>query len=152
MQIKTILNRIENYLDIQRESLLPEHDILKQYLKVLDEGRNEISAYIDSGEFMRQWNLSELRQEYVVKLLSRIIEVAKRVDGWTLVVHAGQLLHQNAPNQLKEVKNKYNCKTLEDLILKTEIFDIKNESTHKGGRRAIFRLKDGWTLETNPVK
>ena len=141
----------EQYLDSKREALLPEHDNVKQYLKALDEGRKEIAKLIVSGEADRLWKLDELRQEYVVKLLGRIIEVAKRDDGWTLLVHAGQLLHQNAPDQLKEVKKKYQCRTLNDLISKTEILDLEYESTPKGGRRAIYRLKDGWMLETHPV-
>jgi len=145
------LREAENYLDVQREALLPEHDKVKQYLQALDEGSKEIAKLIVSGEAERLWKLDELRQEYVVMLLGRIIEVAKRVDGWTLVVHAGQLLHQNAPDQLKEVKKKYKCKTIKDLILMTEIFDFEEESTTKGGRRAIYRFKDGWGLETHPL-
>ena len=116
------LKEAEQYLDTQRENLLPEHDTVKQYLKTLDEARKELAEYIASGEMQRHWELEDLRQEYVVKLLSRIIEVAKRDDGWTLVVHAGQLLHQNAPDQTKAIKKKYKCKTLKDLILKTDIF------------------------------
>lgn len=145
------LREAEHYLDIQREALLPEHDKVKQYLQALDEGNKEIAKLIVSGEADRLWKLDELRQEYVVMLLGRIIEVAKRVDGWTLVDHAGQLLHQNAPDQLKEVKKKYKCKTLKDLILTTEIFDFEEESTPKGGRRAIYRFKDGWGIETHPL-
>lgn len=141
----------ENYLDAQREALLPEHDRVKQYLKALDEGRKEIAKLIVSGEADRLWKLDELRQEYVVKLLGRIIEVAKRNDGWTLLTHAGQLLQQNAPDHLEEVKKKYKCRTLKDLILKTEIFDLEDEPTAKGGRRTIYRFKDGWRLETHPV-
>ena len=145
------LKEAESYLDAQREGMLPEYENVKQYLKALDEGRKELATYIASDEFMKQWRLSDLRDEYVVKLLGRIIEVAARSDGWTLVVHAGQLLHQNAPDQLKEAKKKYHCKTLKDLILKTEIFDIEDEPTKKGGKRAIYRFKDGWKLETHPV-
>jgi hypothetical protein len=145
------LKEAEHYLDVQKESLLPEHDKVKQYLQVLDEGSKEIAKLIVSGEAERLWKLDELRQEYVVLLLGRIIEVAKRVDGWTLVVHAGQLLHKNAPDQLKEVKKKYKCKTLKDLILMTEIFDFEEEPTSKGGRRAFYRFKDGWGLETPPI-
>lgn len=141
------LREAERYLDSQRENLLPEHGKVKQYLKTLDEARKELAKYIASGELERQWKLDELRQEYVVKLLGRIIEVAKRDDGWTLVVHAGQLLHQNAPDRLKEIKKKYKCKTLKDLILKSEIFDVEDEPTSKGGRRAIYRFKDGWKIE-----
>lgn len=145
------LEEAEQYLDDQRESLLPEHDRVKQHLKNLDEGRKKLAEYIASDEFLKQWQLEDLRQEYVVKLLGRIIEVVKRDDGWTLVVHAGQLLHQNAPDQIKAIKKKYKCKTLKDLILKTEIFDVEDEITPKGGKRAIYRFKDGWRLETHPA-
>lgn len=145
------LTEAEHYLDAQREVLLPELENVKQYLKALDEGRKKIEELIVSGEADRLWKLDELRQDDVVKLLGRIIEVAARADGWTLVDHAGQLLHQNARDQLKETKKKYQCRTLKDLILKTEVFDLKDEPTPNGGKRAIYRLKDGWKLETHPV-
>lgn len=145
------LMQAESYLDAKREALLPEHENVKQLLKSLDEGRKEVAKLIVSGEADRLWELDELRQEYVVKLLGQIIEVAKRNDGWTLLTHAGQLLHQNGPDQLEEVKKKYKCRTLKDLIIKTEIFDLEEELTPKGGKRAIYRFKDGWRLETQPV-
>ena len=141
----------EQYLDCKREALLPELENVKQYLKALDEGRKELARLIASGEADRLWKLDELRQEYVVILLGRIIDVANRNDGWTLLTHAGQLLQQNAPDQLKEARKKYQCRTLKDLILKTEIFDIDDEPTKNGGKRAIYRFKDGWKLETHPV-
>jgi hypothetical protein len=145
------LKEAERYLDSQRENLLPEYEKVKQYFKTLDEARKKFSKYFASGEMERQWKLDELRQEYVVKLLGRIAEVAKRDDGWTLVVHAGQLLHQNAPEKLAEAKNKYKCRTLKDLITKSEIFDLEDEATPKGGQRAIYRFKDGWSLESHPI-
>ena len=145
------LKKAEFYLDDQRENLIPEHDKIKQYLKTLDEARKKLAEYMASGEMQRQWKLADLREEYVIKLLGRIIGLAKRDDGWTLIVHAGQLLHQNAPDQLKEVKKKYKCKTLKDLILMTEIFDVEEEPTPKGGKRAIYKYKEGWRLKTYPV-
>lgn len=144
------LREAEIYLDAQRENILPEYENVRRHLKSLKEMRKEASDYIASDEFIRQWELNQLRHEYVVKLLGRIIEVAKRNDGWTLLNHAGKLLSENAPDQLKDIKKKYSCKTLKDLILKTEIFDVEEESTPNGGRRAIYRLKDGWRLETGP--
>ena len=145
------LIQAESYLDAKREALLPELENAKQYLKALDEVRKEFAKFIVSGEADRLWELDELRQEYVVKLLGQIIAVAKRNDGWTLLTHAGHFLHQNAPDQLEEVKKKYKCRTLKDLIIKTEIFDLEEELTPKGGKRAIYRFKDGWRLETHPV-
>jgi hypothetical protein len=48
-------------------------------------------------------------------------------------------------------QNSYKCKTLKDLIQKSEIFDVVDEPTPKGGRRATYRFKDGWKLELHPT-
>ena len=145
------LRDAEQYLDSQRENMLPGYKNVQQNLKILDKLRKEAAKYIVSDEFLKEFKLDKIRKENVVKLLIQITEVAKRNDGWTLVEHAGNLLHKHAPGQLKEVKKKYKCRTLKDFILKTEIFDLSEEATPKSGKRALYRLKDGWKLETNPA-
>lgn len=145
------LTEAEQYLDSQRENLLPEFENIRGHLKALDELKKQAAEYIQSGEMERHWKLlDKLHKEYVVILLGNIIEIAKRSDGWTLLTHAGQILAENASDRLKETKKRYGCRTLKDLILKTELFDIKEEPTKKGGVRVLFRLMDGVTFDPNP--
>ena len=59
---------------------------------------------------------------------------------------AGQLVKQHAPEELALLKEKHEYKSLKSLILATEIFDIYEEETEKGGTRVLYRLKAGWEL------
>jgi hypothetical protein len=144
------LTEAEQYLDAQRENLLPEYENIKGHLKALDHLKIQTAEYIQSGEMERHWELlDKLHKEYVVILLGNIIEIAKRSDGWTLLTHAGQILAENASDKLNATKKQYNCRTLKDLILKTELFDIKEEPTKKGGVRVLFKLMDGVTFNSS---
>ena len=69
-----------------------------------------------------------------------------RPDGWALMNVAGQLIKQNAPEELAILKEKYGHKSLKSLILATEIFDVYEESTQKGGIRVLYKLKSGWEV------
>lgn len=69
---------------------------------------------------------------------------------------AGQLIRQHAPEEMAVLKERYGHKTLKDLILATELFDMIDESTDKGGTRVLYRLRPDWNLqyigqESNPT-
>ena len=56
---------------------------------------------------------------------------------------AGQLVKQHAPNELTRLHKDNDHKTLKSLMLKTEAFEFYEEKTVKGGKRVLYRLKDG---------
>lgn len=53
---------------------------------------------------------------------------------------AGQFLKQHAPNEIESLKEQYGYKTLKSFIQATEIFDIMEGKTSKGGIRLLYRL------------
>lgn len=140
--------KTEKYLDAKYERLLSEHDMLKRFILTAEEGLKNLSEYCKSEKFKEDWKLSALRQNRFVILLAEITEQYSRPDGWTLLNVAGEIASKETSEEMISIKKKYNFKKLKELMLATKIFDIHEESTEKGGKRVLYRLKDGWSLSS----
>jgi len=137
---------IEEKLDNQSEKIRSEIKEMRAIAKALDEGGKTMADFLRSEEGKKQIKLSFLRQSRIVILLGDIATQIKRPDGWASMNIAGQLVKQHAPEELALLKGKHGYKSLKSLILATEIFDIYEEETKKGGTRVLYRLKPGWEL------
>jgi hypothetical protein len=49
------------------------------------------------------------------------------------------------------MKERYGYKTLKSLILATEVFDVIEEASDRGGVRVLYRVKPQWSLEMGVV-
>jgi hypothetical protein len=132
---------IEQYLDQQRERLIPEYDHLKSLIESLEEGKKIHVDFLNSGESKKQFELSFLQQSPLVALLLNISIQHPRPDGWTLLNVAGQQIQMILPRETWQLKSKYGYKTLKELMLASEFFDIIEEPTEKGGVRLLYRPK-----------
>ncbi len=131
----------ERYLDEQREKLIPEYDYLKSLIDDLNESRRLSADYLSSDEGIKQIELSFLQQSPLISLLLNISIQKPRLDGWTLLSVAGPEIRRILPEEMDQIKNRYGYKTLKEIILASEFFDILEEPTKKGGVRVLFRSK-----------
>lgn len=137
----------DQFLDQQREKLLPEIDTLKTQIESLQDGREQLAKFLNSDEGKKHINLQWLRQSRLVILLGDIAAQMARPDGWALLTSASQLIRQHAPEEVAVLNKRYGHKTLKGLILATELFDIHEETTQKGGIRVLYRLKPDYVLQ-----
>jgi hypothetical protein len=128
---------VEQFLDEQRERILPELDILKGFIT----GIKEYSDFYTSEEGQKQIWLSILRQSPLVAWLFNLAEQNARPDGWIALNTAVQIIRQYAPQELTGLKKRYGYEKLKAVLLATEFFDIWNEPTEKGGIRVLYRIK-----------
>lgn len=138
--------RLGKKLDDQSENIHQEIKEMKAVAKALDEGRKQLASFLVSKKGKEQFEISFLRQSRLVLLLGDIACQIGRADGWALMNIAGQLVKQHAPEELALLKEKYGQKSLKSLILATEIFDIYEEVTKKGGTRVLYKLKSDYDL------
>jgi len=131
----------EQYLDQQREKLIPEYDYLKSLLVGLKEGIDQYTDFLGSEEGMKQFELSFLQQSPLVTLLLNISIQQLRSDGWTLLDNADRQLRTTLPDEMGRLKTSYGYKTVKELIHGSEFFDIKEEITKKRGIRVLYRPK-----------
>lgn len=85
--------------------------------------------------------LSYLQQQPSIMILGKLSLQIKRDDGWAIFDEALSHLEQEASAEIKELKKQYHCKPLKDLMLKTEVFEFREETTKKGGSRLLYRVK-----------
>lgn len=132
---------IEQYLDQQRERLIPEYEHLKSLIESLNEGIKIHADFLNSEEGIKQFRLSFLQQSPLFQLLINISTQQSRPDGWTLLHLAGPEIRRVLPGKMKPLKKQFGCKTLKELMLVSELFDIIDEPTEKGGIRVLYRPK-----------
>jgi hypothetical protein len=135
-------------LDEQSEKIRLEINRLKATAKALNDGRKEMAAYFQSEEGWKVLELSFLRQSRLVLMLVDIATQMSREDGWTSISSAGHLIKEHAPEEFDQMKEKHGYSSLKKLIQASEIFDIHEEATSKGGSRILYKLKAGWQLST----
>jgi hypothetical protein len=133
-------------LDEQSEKIRLEINRIKATANALNDGRKEMAAYLQSEEGWRELELSFLRQSRLVLMLGDIATQMSREDGWTSISSAGHLIKEHAPEEFDQMKEKHGYSSLKKLIQASEIFDIHEEATSKGGARILYRLKAGWEL------
>jgi hypothetical protein len=133
-------------LDVQSESIRLEIKNLQAMAKALNDGRKEIADFLQSKKGRKEFELSFLRQSRLVLMLWDIATQMNREDGWALISTAGHLIKEHAPEELEQMKEMHGYSSLKKLIEASEVFDIHEEATPKGGARILYRLKAGWEL------
>jgi hypothetical protein len=135
-------------LDAQSKNIRLEIKNLQAMAEALHEGRKDIVDFLQSDKGRREFKISLLRQSRLVLMLGDIATQTPRKDGWALISTAGHLIKEYAPEELEKMKVMHGYSSLKKLIQASDIFDIYEEVTQKGGIRILYRLKAGWELST----
>jgi hypothetical protein len=112
---------------------------------MMDEKRWLFSSVREGRE---EFKLSFLRQSRLVLMLGDIATQMTREGGWALISTAGCIVKEHAAEELEQMKEMHGYSSLKKLIQASEVFDIHEEVTQKGGGRHLYRLKAGWELST----
>lgn len=136
---EAIRNAIE-YLDRQREELIPLHDHLQSMVDGFVACIKNVGEFLDSEEGQRQFQLSLLQQSRIVALIFEAAPLLARTDGWTFLAAAGRSLARMVPEELALIKQRYGYQTLKQLLIASEFFDIFDEPIN-GGFRTLYRIK-----------
>ena len=137
------------YLDDQRARVLPVRDRLLGFAKSLQDAAKAHAEFIASPEGDRQFELQWLRQSRLVLLMGELTSRSNRSDGWTVLATAGQIVWREEPDELKCMAERYGHRTLKKLLQATELFDIDEEPTARGGTRTIYRINPRFKLRTH---
>ena len=128
------------YLDEQREKILPAKEHLKSVFETMHQVLQEHAGFFASEEFSQHLNLMMLQGSPLIQLFSDITSRISRSDGWTCLARAGQLIHDKAPDEVAKMKAKYGYDSFKKLLAASECFEILDEPT-SNGRRTFYRLR-----------
>lgn len=132
---------IRDYLDQQKERLIPEYEYLKATIEGFEEIKRMHVTFLSSDEGKKAFELSFLQQSSIVQLLLNVSVQKPRPDGWTFLSVAIQQIRQIFPGEMEQLERKYGYKTLRDLMEASEYFDIIKEELSNSGYRWVYRSK-----------
>ena len=132
---------IEKYLDGQRERVIIEYDQLVSLIKTLVDGAKAHADFINSDEGWKQIELQFLQQSELVKGLININQNHARPDGWTFLDDAGREIRRLLPDEISHLTDRYGYRTLKEVLINSELFDIYQELTAIGNQRFLYRVK-----------
>jgi hypothetical protein len=130
-----------HYLEQQHEKLLPEIASLKNVIQTFQESMKEQAAFFQSDEFEKYSELIWLLESESLKLIWNIANQATLPGGWVSLSKAGQEIRARAPGEMETIHQRFGHKKLIDLIIASELFEVRNEPTSKGGVRKLYRIK-----------
>lgn len=139
---ETALNDALAYLNVQRDKVSPMFDHLKEISLRIEQGRKSMAELVASPEFERQFELAWLQRSPLISLFCEVHGRDKRTDGWTYLSTAGQVAAKEHPDELAHLVERYGFKSLKQLLIGSELFDVMEEGMPKGGSRTLFRLRE----------
>ncbi|MCS6095109.1 hypothetical protein G3444_06955 [Shewanella baltica] len=138
--------KLTEQLEQLTEKLRKEISTVNSHIKMMQTSSKKALEFMSSEEGQKQFNLSFLRGSQIVTNLLQYLYHYGQEDGWAPLATAAHFVHQQAADDMKHMRKRHGHKTLKSLMLATELFDIENETTEKGGIRVRYRLKSGFTI------
>jgi hypothetical protein len=137
-----VLTEALAYLEAQRERVLPMHEHLRSTVQHLHESAKMFAEFVASPEYEKQTELFWLQASPLVTLLCEVAAQYHRQDGWTYLAQAGDLATRDLPDEVKHLRERYGFKTLKQLLIGADFFDVLDEPLTGGRFRTLYRRKD----------
>lgn len=140
----------EAYLDRQYDKTVVEFENLRKTTRTLEEKRKALAEYMRSDAYEHDNHILELRQSQPMVSLGKISRQMSKKAGWMVLGTAARHLSTTMREKVDGLKRQYGYKTLQNMMLATEIFDFREEMTEKGGIRVLYRIKpeySAWAID-----
>lgn len=137
-----VLTEALAYLDAQRERVQPMHEHLRSTIQRLHESARVFAEFVANPEYEKQMELFWLQASPLVTLLCEVAAQYHRQDGWTYLAQAGDLATRELPDEVKHLRERYGFKTLKQLLIGAEFFDVLDEPLTGGRFRTLYRRTD----------
>ena len=128
-------------LDEQRERALDVHRWVKSMIDAIRDHGQEIERFLGSPEGKAEVDLWFLQSSGLVARLLQVAEERQRPDGWTVLDRARALLQAEVAAGLPTLMARYGARSLQELLATSQLFDVMEEPTARGGTRTIYRAK-----------
>ncbi|PSJ17518.1 hypothetical protein [Nitrosomonas supralitoralis] len=135
------LIQTSDYLDKQREKILPVWDHLKFVAKTMQQARQELASYMGSNEFDQQLKLLWLQQSLLIQLFCDIAMQIGRADRWACLTYAGKLVHMQLANDVAQMNATYGYHSFKKLLIASGQFEIWDKALPYGGSRTFYRIR-----------
>jgi hypothetical protein len=128
-------------LDEQRERALDVHRWLESVVDAFQDTCRETQRFLDSPEGRAELDLWLLQSSTLVARLHEVATERQRPDGWTVLALAGSLLREEVTANLPTLKARFGVRSLKELLVASDVFDVVEEPTGGGATRTVYRAK-----------
>ncbi|MBX3618102.1 MAG: hypothetical protein KF839_13375 [Nitrosomonas sp.] len=135
------LIQASDYLDKQREKILPIWEHLKVVAETMQQARQELAGYVASNEFGQQLELLWLQQSPLIQLFCDIAMQIGRSDGWACLAHAGKLVHMQLADDAAQMNATYGHHSFKKMLIASNLFEIWDKALPDGGSRTFYRIR-----------
>lgn len=131
---------LENYLDSQQESFQSVFKDLLSIREAFEESNDEVFRVISSEEYQRAIAYHDL----ISGIVQLLFDISKENNGgknWILLNYAGRALQKQYPGWVTTFARFHNIRSLKELILNIDSFEIKTDSFAKNAK-TYYRIKN----------
>ena len=130
-----------DYLDKQREKILPVWEHLKSVAGTMHQARKMQARYMASDEFTQQLELLWLQKSPLIQLFCDIAMQIGRSDGWACLAHAGKLVHMQLADDVAQMNATYGHHSFKKMLIASNLFEIWDKAFPHGGSRTFYRIR-----------
>lgn len=130
-----------NYLDKQREKILPVWVHLKSVAETMQQARRMQAEYMASDEFTQQFELLCLQQSQLIQLFCDIAMQIGRSDGWACLAHAGKLVHMQLSDDVVHSKLRYGHHSSKNQLIAPGLFEMWDKPLLNRRSRTFYRIR-----------
>lgn len=134
--------KIIDFLDNQQVRIKNEINALVPIVKRIEEFKKKLSESLKSDEFKEELLYGWIKNSDLVIEIIHIFQKTIRKDGWASFSVLGREIRKTALEEVNVLKEKYQCKSLKELLIKTKMFDF-----HLEGTSLLYKIKSEYLKE-----
>lgn len=125
------------WLDVSHEEHSRLVETLRSYHREVRESFLLMLAFLRSKEGMAEFFLPDIQ---LLPIMKRLLDKAASVtdgDGW---VPMGEAAKSESKAEVNEALERFGMKSLTELMVASQLFEVRAEETARGGTRMVYRL------------
>lgn len=135
------------YLDAQWDETLRLKKRLAAWARAVEAGQRRFAEFLASPEGEHVFEQAHFRASRLSVMLGDIAKRTARADGWAVLAQAANVIAHEAPEELKDLRERFGHSRLKAVMLATGLFDVVDEPTPRGGVRTIYRTHAQYDLQ-----
>ena len=135
---------IIDFLDNQQVRIKNEINTFIPIIKTIEKLKKELVEAFKSDEFKEEFFWGWIRTSNLIIEIINIYEKTVKENGWASFSMLGIEIRKNALKEVELLKEKYQCKSLKELLIKTKMFDF-----HLEGTFVLYRIKPEFLRATS---
>lgn len=134
--------KIIDFLDEQQVRIKNEINAFIPIIETIDKFKKELVEAFKSDEFKEEFFWGWIRTSDLVIEVIKIYEKTVKENDWASFSVLGREIRKSALKEIELLKEKYQCKSLKELLIKTKMFDFHLEDTS-----LLYKIKSEYLKE-----